>query len=465
MDSSPPPLLFELGSIIGFQVATIGIVVLLFAFFRHRFANRILISFGVTSFLYGLRLVLEEMVFSASPEQNIEVLAYTLSFMTYIIPIPLSGLLLLLFGRGWHGTLLWIFRAAIAFSILAISTEIVLQRPESVMAVNNVLVIVAASIWIVNIIFFRVRMSLESWIILSGFVVFGMFALNENLVELDLLPWVWSNETVGFLVLLFSLGYVAFLRYIGTEKQLLSIQYEVSAAQQIQNAILPHNVPLFRELSVSTRYVPMTTVAGDFYDYVQLDSNRIAFLIADVSGHGIGSALIASMLKVAFICELDRSKNSAEVMAGMNQTLTGRLGEHYVTAACLILNLENQQLEFSGAGHPPIFHFRAADHRIEEYFSEGLILGPFGTAEYQCAERYFASGDRLVMYTDGITEATNASDFMFESERLKLAIQNGRALKTEDFADSLLREVREWSNKKMNDCLDDDVTLIVIDIP
>ena len=83
----------------------------------------------------------------------------------------------------------------------------------------------------------------------------------------------------------------------------------------------------------------MTAVAGDFYDFLEMDAHRIGILVADVSGHGVPAALIASMVKVAFAAQREHAESPAAVLAGMNETLCGRLAGQYVTAAYLFVDI------------------------------------------------------------------------------------------------------------------------------
>src|SRR6201986_2520273 len=115
--------------------------------------------------------------------------------------------------------------------------------------------------------------------------------------------------------------------------QLLTIQKELETARQIQMSILPSEIPKIEGLDIAARYVPMTSVAGDFYDFLLVDGKHIGILVADVSGHGMPAALIASMLKIALAAQAANAADPAKVLLGLNQTLCGKFQHHYVTAA------------------------------------------------------------------------------------------------------------------------------------
>src|SRR5436853_4438063 len=98
----------------------------------------------------------------------------------------------------------------------------------------------------------------------------------------------------------------------------------------------------------------MSAVAGDFYDFLSIDEKRIGILVADVTGHGVPAALIASMLKVAFASQAAHAHDPGRVLTGLNGALCGQLDAHYVTAAYLFVDMEKSSLHYSAAGHPPL---------------------------------------------------------------------------------------------------------------
>ena len=115
----------------------------------------------------------------------------------------------------------------------------------------------------------------------------------------------WVSKTprildhLGFAILLFSFGYAALQLVFTNERRLLSVENELAIAREIQTSILPSCVPEINHLTISAAYRPMTAVAGDFYEFIPVDQKRVGILVADVSGHGVPAALIASMIKVA----------------------------------------------------------------------------------------------------------------------------------------------------------------------
>src|SRR5882757_2742405 len=137
-------------------------------------------------------------------------------------------------------------------------------------------------------------------------------------------------------------------------RQLFTIQKELETARQIQLSILLSEIPKIESLDIAARYVPMTAVAGDFYDFIVVDEKRIGILAADVSGHGMPAALIASMLKIALSSQVGHADDPAQVLLGLNQALCGKFEHHFVTAAYIFVDMQKLTLSYAGAGHPPL---------------------------------------------------------------------------------------------------------------
>jgi sigma-B regulation protein RsbU (phosphoserine phosphatase) len=245
-------------------------------------------------------------------------------------------------------------------------------------------------------------------------------------------------------------------------RQLMAIRNELETARQIQLSILPREIPQIAGLDIAARYIPMSGVAGDFYDFLVIDEKRIGILIADVSGHGMPAALIASMLKIAFAAQTAHAGDPAEVLAGLNQALCGKFQGHYVTAAYALIDTEKRALTYAGAGHPPLLLREGASGNVQRVLENGLFLGYFPFAKYSAVEIPFQEDDRLVLYTDGIPEMTGESEEQFGEARLKEFIGSHRAGRAANFVDDLLDTMSQWSNRSADPEPDDDVTLLAI---
>ena len=246
--------------------------------------------------------------------------------------------------------------------------------------------------------------------------------------------------------------------------QLDALNQELEMAREIQLSILPHSIPQLPGLEIAARYSPMTSVAGDFYDFIQIDDKHIGILIADVSGHGLPSALIASMIQVALAGQAPHASEPAKVLAGLNRALAGKFSMNFVTAAYVYLDLEKKILRYAGAGHPPILQCRSSNAKTCQILENGIVLGMIEDAEYTALEMTIEPGDRYVLFTDGIPEAANAVGEEFGFDRMQTYMEAHRRVSATQFADNFLAEIARWSNEsRAGQYQQDDITLLLFD--
>src|SRR5277367_6819579 len=245
-------------------------------------------------------------------------------------------------------------------------------------------------------------------------------------------------------------------------QQLQAINIELEMARQIQLSILPRNTPKLAGLDIVARYIPMTSVAGDFYDFITVDEKHVGILIADVSGHGLPSALIASMLQVALTAQVANASEPAKVLSGLNKALCGKFTWSFVTAAYVYLDLKNNFMRYAGAGHPPLLLSRGSSGKATKVLENGLVLGMFPEATYEALELPLEPGDRIALYTDGILEATNAAEEQYGADRFIRFMENNSSLRADQFADAFLQEISRWSEQSPEQGQQDDITLLVI---
>jgi sigma-B regulation protein RsbU (phosphoserine phosphatase) len=224
----------------------------------------------------------------------------------------------------------------------------------------------------------------------------------------------------------------------------------------MQLSILPGAFPDSVNFRVASRYVPMTSVAGDFYDFIVADDTQAGLLIADVSGHGVPAALIASMVKLAATSQRANAADPARLLAGMNAALCGNTQEQFVTAAYVHLDSISGTLRYSAAGHPPMLLLRRGE--VLGISENGLMLAAFDYATYTNAERPMETGDRLLLYTDGVIEAANAQGDHFGEDALSAVLRQTAELPPAAASDQIVSAVQRWSASQ-----DDDLTVLICD--
>jgi len=247
---------------------------------------------------------------------------------------------------------------------------------------------------------------------------------------------------------------------ITDNRRLLSIEKELEIAREIQLSILPSCAPELKNLRINPTYLPMTAVAGDYYEFIFVDQNRVGFLVADVSGHGVPAALIASMIKVAMQSLLSFAQDPSEVLRRLNRILFGQMQRQLITAAYLWLDTKLRRGLYSAAGHPPLLHWR--ENKLEHIESNGLPIGVTPDSVYPVCEMPLNAGDRFLLYTDGVIEPMNAAGEPFGAHALEQVIRNNHSLPLVEFSEQLLSALRNWQPAFMTQR--DDITLIVVDV-
>ncbi len=246
-------------------------------------------------------------------------------------------------------------------------------------------------------------------------------------------------------------------------RQLQAINHEMEMAREIQLSILPRELPRVEGLDIAVRYLPMTSVAGDFYGFIVVDDKRLGILVADVSGHGPPAALIASMLRMALSEQVSVAGDPAKVLTGLNQALCGKFDHHFVTAAYIFIDTEAKTLGYAGAGHPPLLMWHKADGTACEISENGLMLGQFPEENYSAVQMPLAIGDRSVLYTDGIPECRNPSQQEFGTGRFLRFIEGSANLETDQFASAVIDSLSHWTEHPTGQGQRDDITLMAID--
>jgi serine phosphatase RsbU (regulator of sigma subunit) len=206
----------------------------------------------------------------------------------------------------------------------------------------------------------------------------------------------------------------------------------------------------------------MSKVAGDFYQFVPVDEHRMGVLIADVSGHGVPAALISSMIKVAMQSVVRVAADPGEVLRGLNRILSPELRGQLISAAYLWIDRQSGCARYSAAGHPPLLHWRGAQGQLERIDSNGLLFGVTPESDYPVRTLPLRSNDRLLIYTDGLTEPESLAGEAFGERHLERVVRDHRSLSASDLLQRLLFELQIWHLP--NTPQQDDITLIVIDV-
>jgi sigma-B regulation protein RsbU (phosphoserine phosphatase) len=418
-----------------------------------------LLWFGIFAFLYGLRLLARTDLLPLASGLPPVFWSYLAAAITYFVVVP--GVL---FARAafprWRRPLGVAAAGLTAFALCAVASDAVWRRPFSAETPNNLIAI--ALLMVALALAFRPGSppGRELRTLRIGVASIVATALVDNLRGLGVISWPRQEvEPLGAAVLIACLGTVAVRRTLENTERLLALDKELDVARRIQSSILPRAMPSIPGLAVAARYQPMTAVAGDFYEFLEMGPRGLGVLVADVSGHGVPAALIASMVKVAINAQKARGDHPAAVLAGMNETLGAQLGGQYVTAAYLFLDREAGLMRYGAAGHPPLLRLRPGDGLAVEIEENGLPLGMMDVAQYRQLEQPLRAGDRFLLYTDGLADATSPAGDFFGLEQVKAEMAATAGLPADGAADSLLRKTRGFSA----DIAADDLTFVLVD--
>lgn len=246
-----------------------------------------------------------------------------------------------------------------------------------------------------------------------------------------------------------------------TQTHLATLQSEIQVAHRIQESLLPKILPNLAGLRIAARYRAMAGLAGDFYDFCHGNDTQLGVVVADVSGHGVPAALVVSMLKVALWFNQGEFSRPALLFEKINRSLLGNTGAEFVTACYVWLDMQKRKMGVVNAGHPPIYLLRKSGQLLSMR-PFGRLLSVFPDNKYDVQEVDLLAGDRILLYTDGIIEASPADHQLFGQERLVDFIRAQSGATPEEFADRLLETIMSWSGG--TELIEDDLSFVVIDV-
>ncbi len=238
---------------------------------------------------------------------------------------------------------------------------------------------------------------------------------------------------------------------------------EMEIAKTIQIGLLPNRIPEIKNLALAGICVPARQVGGDYYDFLPRDQDALDLVIADVSGHNVGAALIMAETRTFIQARAKDLQSPSEIMCALNDFFYEDLSraELFITMFYLKFHAESRRISFSSAGHtPPMIYSRQASacRRLD---AEGLILGIHKGVVFEELQEQLEAGDLVLLYTDGIPEAENPQGEFFGDQRLCALLQEHHAKNPEDLITTILDQVRLFCG---TETFQDDVSMVVMQI-
>ena len=236
-------------------------------------------------------------------------------------------------------------------------------------------------------------------------------------------------------------------------------QQDYERAREIQEALMPRTLPQIPGCEVAAACIPARVVGGDYYDTIRLSENSVAIAIGDVCGKGMAAALLMSNLQAIVRAYASAATSPRELCAQANRLLSANVAPgKYITFFYGVIDAARMTMIYCNAGHnPPILYRRAGTS--DQLTDGGPVLGVLPHAGYADGSIDLASGDRLLLFTDGVTEAMNENLEEFGEERLKqiLAASPARA---EEIQKQIMAAVVKFSTKELHD----DATALVLTV-
>jgi sigma-B regulation protein RsbU (phosphoserine phosphatase) len=239
------------------------------------------------------------------------------------------------------------------------------------------------------------------------------------------------------------------------------MSFELELARRVQRALMPRPPKPRGLLQLAVRYTPANELGGDVYDFYRLENNRLGILVADVSGHGVNSAMLSGMVKALAAPLSIAVLEPGEMLAGLDVSTEQYFPEGYFcTGFYLIADEETGLIRYAGVGHPPAIVVGPKGARTlpsnPGMLGIGMVDGTAGDSDR------LESGESLVIYTDGLTDAMDPADSLFGEERLKTVLQSHHGADPSAILDHVDRALNDHTSPGRPA---DDINIIVLQHP
>lgn len=248
-----------------------------------------------------------------------------------------------------------------------------------------------------------------------------------------------------------------------TQEQLIEkekLEAELNVARRIQRNILPHQPPGLAGYDIGMLIEPASSVAGDFFDFIQLQDDQVALIIGDVSDHGVPAAIFMALTFSLLRGELARTGSPREALRNVNcHLLDMNEADMFVTLLCGILDASRGEFRYARAGHLPPLVLDAAGHVLELPRATGTTLGLFDELTLDEQSIQLPPGGMMALFTDGVTEAANPQGELFGLDRLSAVLYAQEGRSAQQACQAVLEAVSRHTGEPTPQ---DDITLVVL---
>ncbi len=244
------------------------------------------------------------------------------------------------------------------------------------------------------------------------------------------------------------------------EKAHQLIQREISLVGQIQRSFLPKQFPFHPRLDLAAFYKPSVHAGGDYYDVIEIDEHHWGFVMADVAGHGMSAAVVMALTQMAVKEFAKDCTQPNDALLIINEKLNHHLSSnHFVTMFYAVLNLETMEMTYASAGHNPMMHYCAPQQEVNLLQTDsGFPLRTFENQSYHQQQIHLNPGDKLLLFTDGVTDVINEEKDFFGEVRLKQTFFESANVSTEIIVQTIYQNTEIFRDGHQRA---DDFTLMV----
>jgi hypothetical protein len=243
------------------------------------------------------------------------------------------------------------------------------------------------------------------------------------------------------------------------------LEQELILAEKIQRGLLPKTDPIVEGIDIASYFMPTEAVGGDYYDYFEIDENRLGVVIADVSGHGPSAALIMTMIKGIFHSIIRNFTSPDQALVELNSIIKRIVPvDVFVTLLFIVLDLKMKVLQFTNAGHLPIIHFNHQKNLCQRLELPGFVLCAWDLlpeTSYKLKEIPLKAEDIFFIYTDGVNEAVNDKSQMFDISGIQNALKETASAPANKIIDYIKDKIQTFTGKSSQE---DDIVMIAIKV-